>query len=199
MLVIGLTGGIGTGKTQVSSVLQDLGAEVINADLIGHKVCEPFSNAWEEIVELFGKEILLPDNTIDRYKLGHIVFTNAKLLSNLNAITHPRILDIIKSLISEFCDDAKKIIVVEAALLIEANWVSLVDEVWVTIATKERVIKRITSQQRFDKETIEARMKSQISEHERLTVANVVIDNNGDIEQLTKQIKTLWTERLHKI
>ena len=102
-------------------------------------------------------------------------------------------------MISEFCDDAKKIIVVEAALLIEANWVSLVDEVWVTIATKERVIKRITSQQRFDKETIEARMKSQISEHERLTVANVVIDNNGDIEQLTKQIKTLWTERLHKI
>ena len=199
MLVVGLTGGIGTGKTKVSSVLQDLGAEVINTDMIGHKVCEPLSNAWEEIVEVFGKEILLPNDTIDRDKLGHIVFADAKLLSHLNAITHPRILDIVKKLISEFCDNSKKIIVVEAALLIEANWVSLVDEVWVTIATKERVIKRMTSQQRFDKETIEARMKSQISEHDRLTVANVVIDNNGDIEQLTKQINTLWIERLHKI
>ena len=199
MLVIGLTGGIDTGKTKVSSVLQDLGAKVINAEMIGHKVCEPFSNAWKEIVELFGKEILLPDDTIDRDKLGRIVFADSKLLSHLNAITHPRILDIVRKSISGFCDDPKNIIVVEAALLIEANWVSLVDEVWVTIATKERVIKRMTSQQRFDKETIEARMKSQISEHDRLTVANVVIDNNGDIEQLTKQINTLWIERLHKI
>ena len=199
MLVIGLTGGIGTGKTHVSSVLQDLGAEVINADLIGHKVCEPFSSAWEEIVELFGKEILLPDNTIDRYKLGHIVFANAKLLSHLNAITHPRILDIVKGLISEFRHDCKKVIVIEAALLIEANWVSLVDEVWVTTTTEEQVIKRITNQQKFDEETIKARIKSQISEHDRLIVADVVINNNGDIEQLTKQTRTLWVERLHKI
>ena len=172
---------------------------MIDADKVGHSIYLPDTPGWQEIIDAFGEDLVGEDRHIDRSKLGPIVFGNPEALATLNSITHPKIRQRLIELTQENKGEGVKAVAIEAAILIEAGWVDLVDEVWVTIATKERVIKRMTSHQRLDKETIEARMKAQISEHDRLRGANVVIDNNGDIEQLTKQINTLWIERLHKI
>jgi len=134
MKVIGLTGGIGSGKSTVSQFLAELGALILDADRVGHEALKPDTEVWRELVAAFGQQILTPDGNIDRAKLGDIVFGNPESLSQLNQIMHPRMYDTVKAQLEEYRRQGVDVVVLEAPLLIEAGWTSLVDEIWVTQA-----------------------------------------------------------------
>ncbi len=196
MFVIGLTGGIGTGKTLVSNILEELGAAIVNADLLGHEVYKPDTEGWQEVVESFGDGVLTPDREVDRRKLGAIVFSDPDAMSRLNAITHPKIYRMVEERVKELDDQGIKVAVVEAALLIEAGWTPVANEIWVTTSFEEKVIERLKSRNNLDEDAIRARIRSQMTQDERVTYADVVIDNNESLEELGKQIQQLWNNRV---
>lgn len=194
--VIGLTGGIGSGKSTVSQFLKELGAVIIDADKVGHEAFQPDTEAWREVVATFGREILTTSGEIDRKKLGEIVFHNAESLSRLNRIMHPRMSEMMKAQIEEYRRQGVAVVVLEAAVLIEANWTPLLDEVWVTVAPEAMVLRRLKAQRRLNEEQTRARLRSQMPAGERVKHADVVINNDGDIDQLKAKVKELWA-RLH--
>jgi len=196
VFVIGLTGGIGTGKTLVSNILEELGAAIVNADLLGHEVYKPDTEGWQEVVESFGDGVLTPDREVDRRKLGAIVFSDPDAMSRLNAITHPKIYRMVEERVKELDDQGIKVAVVEAALLIEAGWTPVANEIWVTTSFEEKVIERLKSRNNLDEDAIRARIRSQMTQDERVTYADVVIDNNESLEELGKQIQQLWNNRV---
>src|SRR5215813_2311277 len=140
MKILGVTGGIGSGKSAASQILADLGAVVIDADRVGHETYRPGSAGWERVVQQFGRDVIAADGTIDRKRLGAIVFADPVQLARLNAIVHPLIRDAIGARIAaERAAGHAPAIVVEAALLVEANWDALVDEVWLVTADRTAV------------------------------------------------------------
>ena len=195
MLVIGLTGGIGTGKSEVSGILSTLGAAVINADLVGHEVYRPQTEGWHRIIDAFGKDVLGPTGAIDRRKLGAIVFSDAEALERLNAIAHPRIYAKIEERIAELRGEGSTVAVVEAALLIEAGWTPLVDEVWVVVSDERNVIDRLRNRH-LDHASIRARIDAQMTQSERAKRGDVVIDNDGTLAELTQSVEQLWASRV---
>ena len=195
MFVIGLTGGIGTGKTLVSNILEELGAAIVNADLLGHEVYKPDTEGWQEVVESFGDDVLTPDREVDRRKLGAIVFSDPEAMSRLNAITHPKIYRMVEERVKELDNQGTKVAVVEAALLIEAGWTPVANEIWVTTSSEDEVIERLKSRNNLDEDAIRARIRSQMPQDERVTYADVIIDNNESLEELGKQIQQLWNNR----
>jgi len=196
MKTIGLTGGIGSGKSTTSQILADLGAFIIDADKVGHEIYLPGKEAWRQVVAEFGHDILADDRTIDRKKLGAIVFASDEARKKLNSIVHPLMFhDIRRRAIEKRAEGFTKPIVVEAAILIEANWLPLVDEVWVVVAGKSAVIERVAVQRGLSARDTEARIASQLADAERLKHANVVIRNDGSLEDLKAQIRSAW-ERL---
>ena len=196
MLAIGLTGGIGTGKTQVSEMLEKLGAAIVNADLLGHQIYVPQSEGWREVVEVFGEEVLAPNGEIDRTKLGSIVFGDPEALKKLNAITHPKIYALADESLKKLSEEGSEVAVLEAALLIEAKWTPLVNEVWVTTAPEQDVVKRIQERNGFTEEAIRSRIASQMTQEERITHADVIIENEGDLTELKTKIHKLWNDRV---
>jgi len=197
MKVIGLTGGIGSGKSTVSQYLAELGAVILDADKVGHEAFKPDTPAWHDVVATFGRHILAPDGEVDRKKLGEIVFGDPQALSRLNQIMHPRMYDMMKARIEECRRQGVEVVVLEAAVLIEANWTPLVDEVWVTVASEAMVLERLKKQRGLAEEQTLARIRSQLSVEERLRHANVVINNDGDLDAVRAKVKELW-ERLHQ-
>ena len=195
MFVIGLTGGIGAGKTQVSKFLQDRGAVVINADLVGHEAYLPHTETWREVVAAFGEGILSEDEQIDRRKLGAIVFSDPAHLRRLNSIVHPRIYAMIQDRIESLADDGVQAVVVEAALLIEAKWTPLADEVWVVTAPQEQVLSRLTGRGMSSEQAL-ARIESQMPQDERVTHADLVIENASGIYELESSIAETWNSRV---
>ena len=195
MLVIGLTGGIGTGKTQVSKILQELGADVIDADLLGHQVYRPRSEAWCEVVEAFGDGVLASDGEVDRKKLGAIVFNDPDAQERLDAITHPRIYRMLEERIERLRVEGTQVVVVEVVLLLEANWTALFDQIWVTTSTEEQVLRRLGKRDGLDESSIRARIRSQMPQDERVKRADVVIDNRGSPSQLRDRVQELWSDR----
>jgi dephospho-CoA kinase len=196
MKTIGLTGGIGAGKSTVSQILANLGAFVIDADKVGHEIYLPGKEAWQQLVAAFGHDVLAPDQTIDRKKLGAIVFASDEARKKLNSIVHPLMFhDIRRRVTEKRAEGFTQPIVVEAAILIEANWLPLVDEVWVVVTGKSAVIERVAAQRGLSARDTETRIASQLSDTERLKYAHVVIRNDGSVEDLTQQIRTAW-ERL---
>ncbi len=196
MKTVGLTGGIGSGKSTVSQILAELGAFVIDADKVGHEIYLPEKEAWRQVVAEFGRDILADDQTIDRKKLGAIVFASDEARKKLNSIVHPLMFhDIRRRATEKRAEGFTKPIVVEAAVLIEANWLPLVDEVWVVVTGKSAVIERVAVQRGLSARDTEARIASQLADAERLKHANVVIRNDGSLEDLKKQIRIAW-ERL---
>ena len=196
MFVIGLTGGIGTGKTEVANKLRAVGAEVVDADRVGHEVYARGTAGWEEVVAQFGDGVLSPSGEVDRGKLGAIVFADQQALKRLNKIVHPRIRLIVQDRLRELerqgCDAAA----VEAAVLLEARWRSLVDEVWVTTSPREQVVERVGFRSGLGPEEVESRIDAQMSQGERVHTADVVIDNSGSLEDLRERVRQLWTERV---
>ena len=192
--VIGLTGGIGSGKSTVSRFLAELGAVIIDADKIGHEIYRPDTDTWRQLVKTFGSGILVPDNTIDRKKLGAIVFGDKQELQRLNAIIHPQITQEIKKRIEECRRRAVKVIVLDAPVLLEANAKNLVDEIWVVVADDGNVIKRAASRTGLSEQQIRDRVRSQLSNTERTKDARVVINNDGSPEDLRGKIRELWEQ-----
>ena len=196
MVVIGLTGRMGTGKSEVSRILHDLGAVVISADQIGHEAYLPHTQAWQEVVVAFGQELLQPNGEINRQKLGDLVFRDTEALARLNAILHPRMAQIMEERIRELERQGAQVVALEAALLIEADWTRLVDEVWVVTGPDELAPLRVHTRNGLSEEAIRARIQAQLSQEKQLRHAQVVIQNAGDLEELRRTVTDLWETRI---
>ena len=196
MLSIGLTGGIGTGKSLVSNILNDLGATVMNADLLGHEAYLPGTLGFGLVVDAFGDQIVGDDGTVDRKKLGPIVFSSPQNMSKLNAIMHPLIRDMIQAQLEEYSSNGTDVVVVEAAVLIEASWEDLFDEVWVVTSDKETVIERLKDRNSLSREDAIVRIDSQMSTDERIGHSDVVISNNSTTDELADSVEKFWNTRV---
>jgi dephospho-CoA kinase len=191
--VIGLTGGIGTGKSTVTQMLEKLGAAVIDADKVGHQIYLPDLPAWREIVETFGAKVLTADRAINRQALGEIVFADPEALRTLNRIVHPKMFDRMRELIAEMrARGGMKAIVVEAAVLIEAHWMPLADQVWVVVASEPVVVERLAKQRNLSPEQVRTRIAAQLSNDERRRHAHVVIRNDGSLEEVRDAVQQAW-------
>ncbi|HEV3112442.1 MAG TPA: dephospho-CoA kinase [Candidatus Binataceae bacterium] len=199
MLTIGLTGGIGSGKSTVAKILAELGAPSFDADKVGHGIYLPGAPAYHDVIAAFGNGIVAPDGTIDRKKLGPIVFADPAQLKRLEAIVHPRMFERMAEMVAEM--RAKGVtapIVIEAAILIEAHWQPLFDEIWLVVAPREKVVARVEAERGLKPEQTEARIKAQLSDEERRKEASIEIDNSGTIEQLRVKVEALWREVLER-
>jgi dephospho-CoA kinase len=191
--VIGLTGGIGSGKSTTSRLLGELGAEVIDADQVGHRIYLPETPAWREIVEAFGKEVLAADGSVDRRKLGPIVFGDTQALQTLNRITHGKIFAYIQGQIDYIRQHTPdRVVVVEAAILLEAGWRALVEQLWVVVATEEVVIARLQASKRFTAEQVRARINAQLANDARMAQADRVLWNNAGFQELRQAVEEAW-------
>ncbi len=200
MFVIGLTGGIGTGKSTVSGLLKELGAEVIEADKVAHEAYEPGTPGWQEVVEAFGDSVLDADGRIDRKALGGIVFGDEEARKRLNAIIHPIVRRLLEERITGLERSGAQVAVVEVPLLIEAikqqsQWTKMLDEIWVVTAPAEQVIARVRARSGLDESAIRARISSQATEQERNEYADAIIDNRDSHEALRREVTNLWRER----
>ena len=190
---IGLTGGIGAGKSTVANIFQTLGASVINVDAVGHSVLDQSSNEYLDIIETFSEDILNPDGTINRAALAQIVFNSESQLAKLEAITHP---GINKRLTSMLEKQSAKLTILDMAVLVEQplaqiNGVPLYQKVIVVEASYEKRIERLQLRG-VEKEEALARMQSQATDEERRRVADLVISNDNSLEELQLQILTCW-------
>jgi len=192
MKVIGLTGGIASGKSTVAGFLAELGAVIIDADKVGHEAFKPDTELWREVVAAFGTDILKPNREIDRNKLGEVVFGNPGLLSRLNQIMHPRMYDMVKAQVEDYRRRGVDIVVLEAPLLLEAGWTSLVDEVWVTVASESTVLRRLQEKVGLSEQQCLARIRSQLASEERIKHADVVIDTDCSLDEVKAKVRELW-------
>lgn len=197
MKKIGLTGGIASGKSTISKILKKLGAKIIDADAEAKGALKPNAEPWNMLIKEFGKEILKDDNTIDRRKLGNIVFANKDKLDKLNCIVHPFVIEQIKGKIKKIEDKGRyRAVVLDAPLLIETNLHHLVDEVWVVNVDRETQISRLMDRDKFTLEQAENRINAQLSQKDRLRYATAVIDNRGSKRNTKEQVNLLWKQRV---
>ena len=173
-------------------MLRDLGARVIDADKVAHQLYQPGTPAFDEVVRAFGREIVGEKGEIDRKKLGQKVFGNPQALKRLNAILHPRIAHRTAEILETWRGEGVKVAVVEAALLLEAGWAPLVDQVWVTVASEARVKERLRASQDLTDEEIEARLVSQMPVGEKAKGADVVISTDGTLDQVREEVERQW-------
>jgi len=193
MFIIGLTGGIASGKSLVARVFKDLGATVIDADRIVHELLEPDQGAWSEVIQYFGQDIQRPDKTIDRRKLGAIVFNDAEKRSWLNACLHPRVFAVYTAQVAHLrmrTPDA--MLFFDAALLIESGYYRNVDRVIVVYAELEQQVERLMDRDRFTREEALVRITSQMPLSEKRAFADHVIDNSGTREETGRQSRELF-------
>jgi len=204
MKVIGLTGGIGSGKSTVASFLAGLGATVIDVDRVWHEGLGADSGLKEQIAAAFGDGILTPDREIDRRKLGKIVFDNPEALAKLDNIMRPWMYKAVKAKLADYQRWGVRVVVLELPLLVEVP-LSLksgepslsdeLDEVWVTVAPEKVVIGRLKNKGLSQAEAI-ARIRSQLPSKERAKHADVVIDTDCGLDELKRRVEERWRERV---
>lgn len=195
MLVIGLTGGIASGKSTISNYLRKLGAVIIDADELAREVVKPHSPAWWEIKEQFGDEVIDGQGRIDRKTLGSIVFHSPGDREKLNGIIHPRVIEATEKIINEHKEKGEApLVVVDAPLLLEVGMDGLVDEVWVAAVPAKVQIERLMKRDNISREEALVRLKTQMPLEEKLRRADRVIDNSGDAEKTREQVFILWKE-----
>ena len=172
-------------------------AHVIHADNVGHEVYAPGTPGWRQVVARFGNGIVAGDGSIDRQALGAIVFGSADELRDLNAIVHPLIAAEIEQRLRAYAESgAPAPAVIEAAILIEAGWTALVDQVWVVSAPTEAVVARIESQRGLPRVQIDARIRAQLADAERRKVADVIIENDSSLEELLRRVDAAWQSQV---
>lgn len=195
-MIVGLTGGIATGKSLVSAELKRLGARVIDADEIAREVVEPGKPAYVEIVAEFGSPVLNPDATINRKALAERVFSDKEALAKLNGITHPRIRARIRERIREEMARAGKneLVIIDVPLLLEGPLKDEVDRIIVVYADEERQLERLEKRNGATREEALRRLASQMPVMEKLKYADYVIDNNGAIEETLSRARELFVE-----
>ncbi|QXJ25469.1 dephospho-CoA kinase [Actinomadura graeca] len=190
MLKVGLTGGIGSGKSEVSALLAGHGAVVIDADRIAREVVEPGTPGLAAVAAEFGEGVLLPSGALDRAKVGSIVFADPERLKALNAIVHPLVGERTRELMDAAPPDA--VVVYDVPLLAENGLASMYDEVVVVEAPEETRLRRLASRRGMTEEDARARMANQATSEERRAIATRVIDNSGTLDDLKAQVDALW-------
>jgi dephospho-CoA kinase len=196
--VIGLTGGILSGKSTIAQMLAEKGAVVIDADKLAHEAYKPKTKLNQELVDEFGADIRQADGSIDRKKLSKIVFGDEAALARLNGIVHPRMHAIARAKIASLRKKGTPVVVLEAALLIEAKWTDLADEVWVALAPPEVAVKRITERGGLSEEEAWARVQAQLPAAERARHADVIITTDGELWEVSSQVDKLWDSIANK-
>ncbi|RVX39601.1 dephospho-CoA kinase [Nonomuraea polychroma] len=196
MLKIGLTGGIGSGKSEVSKRLAARGAVVIDADKIAREVVEPGTPGLARVVATFGDEVLHPDGTLNREKLGSIVFADSERLAALNAIVHPLVGERVAHLQSEAADDA--IVVYDVPLLAENKLAPMYDVVIVVDAADDVRVRRLAEHRGMAEADARARIGAQASREDRLAVADIVVPNEGSLEELDARVREVWDELVRR-
>jgi dephospho-CoA kinase len=192
VLRVGLTGGIGAGKSEVSRRLAAQGAVIIDADLIAREVVEPGTDGLAEVVEAFGDEVLRPDGGLDRGRLGDLVFADPELRSKLNAIVHPRVARRMAEL--ERAAGPGAIVVHDVPLIAENGRAGAYDVVVVVDAPPKIQAERLVRRRGMTREQARARMAAQASREQRLAIADIVIDNSGSLAELDRQVGDLWAQ-----
>ncbi|WP_062355198.1 dephospho-CoA kinase [Bacillus kwashiorkori] len=193
-VTIAITGGIATGKSTVSKMIQELKFTVIDADMAARKVVEPNESAYKEIVEKFGKEILQPDKTIDRAKLGSIIFHDENKRKLLNSIVHPAVRKQMHEEIESAVQRGERAIFLDIPLLYESNLTHMAEKVIVVYVDQETQLERLMARNHLSKEDALARIQSQLSIEEKRKLANAVIDNRSTIAYTKQQLMNILTE-----
>lgn len=196
-MVIGLTGGIASGKSTVSRILRELGAEVIDADLVAREVMRPGTEAWRELVNHFGPQILDADGSINRRRLGRLVFTDPAALAALNEITHPCITRRIQEQVARARQEGR-VVVVDAPLLIEAGMHRMVDEVWLVVVEPGVQVERVMRRDNLTYQEALSRLRSQMPLEEKKMFAHHVIDNSGPVQATRARVVELWNSALRR-
>jgi dephospho-CoA kinase len=198
MKVIGLTGGIGSGKSMVAQMLVARGAAFVNADLVGHRSYLKGTPTYERLIDTFGSEIVGADGEIDRRKLGQRVFADPDDRHRLNDIVWPAMAEIMARDLDDLRAKSARVAVLEAAILLEAGWQWLVDEVWVVVASPGTAARRLEAAG-MEREHAEARIRSQLSNEERAFQADVVVENDGTTAELEAKVQSLWEQLQERI
>jgi dephospho-CoA kinase len=192
---IGLTGNIASGKSMISGMLQEHGAAVLDADLVGKSVlAENVEGALEQVRAAFGDSIF-DGNQLNRHLLGNLVFGHPDLLMKLNDIMMPIMTRLVAREITVL-HRTSPVVVLDAAILIEASWQNLVDEIWVVKASKDEQLKRLMTRDHLARDEAVSRIEAQMPLVQKLAYADVVIDNTMDVEQTQKQVEMLWKTRI---
>jgi dephospho-CoA kinase len=192
VFVIGLTGGIGSGKTEVTLVLRELGAVVIESDKVAHLSYRPGTDGYDEIIEQFGKEVLDDSGVIDRGKLGGLVFAGPDLRIRLENIVWPAVRSWITERLIKEKERGTKIIVIEVPKLFEAGWEDLADAIWTVEAPSDVIAQRVNVRSNLNETEKNARVQAQITRVERAERADLVIENSGELADLRERITDLW-------
>jgi dephospho-CoA kinase len=193
MLLVGLTGGIASGKSTVSCLLAEKGAEIVDADRIARQVVMPGTRAWSKIVDHFGKDVLFEDGSIDRAALADRVFGERAKLSLLNEITHPEIMKAIAERL-EILAGRDEVVVLDAPLLVDLGAGAACDLVVVVTAEADRQVERLERDRGMESGQARSRIGSQIDARQREDAADIVIHNDGTLEELQAKVEALWCE-----
>jgi len=192
MYVIGLTGGIASGKSTVSRILKQLGAAVIDADEIARELAAPQGPLWDAFVKHFGKSVLQADDSLDRRKIGEIVFSDRREKKWIDEVSHPIIKACVEKELANCRHKAMPFVVLDVPLLYEVNWESMADEVWVIYADEATQLQRLMSRDSLNKEVACARIAAQMPLAKKVAMADFVIDNNGMPLAVEKQVLKRW-------
>jgi len=195
MILVGLTGGLATGKSAVARLFQDCGAVVLDADVLARQLVEPGKPAWRDIVRAFGKQVLSPDRSLDRHALAKIVFRNRAKLKKLNAIVHPRVAREQTRLTREIArKDPDAVILYDAPVLIEAGAHKRMDKIVVVSADQETQIKRLRNRNHLSRTEALRRIQSQLPLAQKVKLADYVIDGTLSFEQTKNEVRRIYDE-----
>lgn len=192
MLTIGLTGGIASGKTTVSQFFRARNVPVIDADILGHRAYEPGSEGFKGVVATFGDDLVAPDGTIDRKVLGAKVFGKPEEMKRLTDVVWPAIRKMASEELSQLETAGNNLAVLEAAVLFEAGWEDLVDEIWVVVVDPDQAVVRLAARNGLDEAAARARLASQLSNDERIGRGHHIINNSGSLEELEAATLAQW-------
>ena len=199
MFKIGLTGGIASGKSTVLTYFKDKGIPCIDADIVAREVVEPGTEGLQAIVDTFGSNVLHDDGTLNREALGAIVFHNEEKRHLLNGCLKIHIHNRILELTSLYEKANTPVLIYDIPLLIEGEWYTMMDEVWLVYVNEKTQIERLMSRNGYTKEDALARINSQMRLDDKRSYADVIIDNNGTPFDLTSQLNTIWGERIESV
>jgi len=192
VLIIGLTGGIGTGKSEVSHILRDLGAVVIESDKVAHQSYEPGTKAHGLIVNHFGEDVLDGSGFIDRKTLGEIVFSDPARRLDLEKIVWPATRELTLALLKKETERGTEVVVVEVPKLFESGWDKVADIVWTVEAPPSVVSQRVERRSGMSKSDTRSRVAAQLTRQDRVDRADIAIENDATLEDLRNQISKLW-------
>jgi dephospho-CoA kinase len=198
MRIIGLTGGIASGKSSVARIMESLGAVVIDADLLAREAVAVGKPAYQSIVAEFGEGVLNPDRTINRKALGEIVFADPDARRRLERITHPAIAQLAQQRLTSLREGGVQVVVYMAPLLIEAGVTSRVDEVWVVYADSETQVERLMRRDGISREEALQRLAAQMPMEEKRKMGKVVIDNRGTPAEMEQTVRELWKREIQR-